>query len=144
MEEAEGKIQWLKMVAALILSMLGVLAIAAAIYGPGMWKARSPELAFQNYNRAMVARDYEAAWAMLAPETTNSGTLAGFTYVQQGLIEKHGELRGFEEGKVDTHLEDPAMMAIHATLIYEKGRVPFVFLLKKRHFSWDIYGAIEE
>lgn len=144
MEDPDVQIQWAKIKTILILAAILVVLILIALHGPRLWKTHSAEQLFRSYNQALVNKDYAAAYDLLATETRAAGSLEGFIQVQQSLIDKHGEMHGFEEKSIDTHLQDSTMIAIHASLICEKGQVPYVFLLRKKYLFWVVYGAIEE
>jgi hypothetical protein len=144
MDDEDVEIQWAKIRKALIVAAIFTVLILLAVYGPAMWKMHSAQAVFNAYNQALVKKDYAAAYELLSPETRAAGSLNGLIQVQQALTDKHGEVRGFEEGAINTHLEDPHLISIHAVLICEKDKVPYVFLLKKKFLLWEIYGAIEE
>lgn len=144
MDDPKAAIPWPKIKRILKFAVPLLLVILALVYGPQMWRTRSAEAAFQNYNRAKVAKNYAAAYELLTEETRNAGSIEGFIQVQQANIAKYGELRGFAEQTINAHLQDPKMVAIHASMIYDKGRVPFVVLLKRQTLFWVVYGDIEE
>jgi hypothetical protein len=143
MGDANARMQREKIEKALMGAAILTLLIVAVVYGPPAWRMRSPQQAVRSYNRALVKKDYAVAYDLLADETSAAGNLDSLTQVQQQLIEKHGALRGFEEGPMTTR-QDSGMKEIHATLIYEKDKVPCIFLVKKENLLWRIYSAAEE
>jgi hypothetical protein len=144
MDDPKGEMQWPKIRLILLITGAALLLIPAVVYLPGIWRARNVQAAYHSYNKALVAKDYETAYNLLSEETRAAGSLEGFVQVQQAAIEKHGPLRGFEEGEMNARLEDQRLIAIHTTMIYEKDRVPYAVLLKKHMFVWEIWGVIEE
>lgn len=128
----------------LVIGCALVVAVLLAVYVPMLHRQHSAEETFRTYNRDMIQKNYSEAYDLLFSRTRNVGDLTAFTIVQQRMIEQHGELRGFEEGAIDTHLPDPAMVSIHETLIYEKDRVNYVMYLRKNNFFWEVWGVDEE
>jgi len=139
------QIQWQKIRWTLLCVGILLLLILLAFYGP-IWRRQSnPQKAYLSYNRYLVEKNYEAAFQMLCSETREAGNLDGFGIVQQGYIEKYGELRGFEPaGEMDTHLPLPGMVAFHEVLLYKRNRVRFILLLKKSGLFWRVWGFVEE
>jgi hypothetical protein len=144
MSDVLDAMQFFKVRNFLLVLMVLVLAILAGTLVPVYLRQRTPQKAFDSYNRFLLRKEYTRAYAMLIRETRAAGSEESFELVQQSYTAQHGALRGYQQGATNTHLQDPGLIAIRETLIYEKGSVPFVMLLRKDGLLWEVWGMIEE
>jgi hypothetical protein len=135
--------EWPKIKRVLIVTGALLFGVLAMIYLPLAWKMRNAQQVFSSYNRALLHKHYGAAYDLLDAETAAAGDLQGFIAVQQIQKEHYGELLGYENTGMDTATDDEHTVDVHAVLIFDKGRVPFLYVLKKKHFFW-VVNAVKD
>ena len=143
MRHTDQEIPWPMVKRILLISGSLLFAILALVYLPHAWKTHSARQIFNSYNSALVHKHYSSAYDLLDPETMAAGNLAGFIEVQRLVKEHHGELLGYENTSMNTATDDDHTVYVHAVLIFDQGRVPFVYILKKKNLFW-VVNAVKE
>jgi hypothetical protein len=130
-----------------VLTSLAILIfIPILVIAPGLfWELHNANDCLRGFGDALVSKQYEQAYDMTAPEFRTSADYSTFLKVHRDLTLRMGELRKVEVG--DSEVKDRAdgwYGTVDADLVFDRGTLSFVFVLKKAQGGWRIYSYHEQ
>jgi hypothetical protein len=135
-----AKPKWTRRKKVIVAAVAIVLLISVPIFAHLFWEIHKAGQVFSAFNQALIAREYQKAYDLTTPALKANVTYEAFVGVQNGLATRVGALRSFNSGKSEVNEdEDGSFATIHAHLTFERGELPFVFVLKKENGHWLIY-----
>ena len=138
------KTKWSKKKKLIVIVVLIMLVIGLVVFVPLFEEMPKVEKVFSAFNRALIARNYQQAYDLATPTTKASVTYEAFVTEQNSLAARVGPLRSFESTDTEVRSEGGGYIAtIHARLVFEKGELPFLVVLKTVNGRWMIYKSHE-
>lgn len=112
---------------------------------PGVfWELHQANVAFRSFSEALISGQYERAYDFAAPELRSTTDYASFVKVHESLNTRMGSLEHVETSHSEVQDKTDGWYAtIDAQLVFVRGSLPFVFVLRKHNHSWEIYSYHE-
>jgi len=143
--ESKAKPKWTKKKKMIVAFIVVVVVIATPIFARLFWEIHEAGKAFSTFNQALVAKDYPKAYALTTPELKTNVSYDAFVGVQSGLATRVGALRSFDSIQTEVRDDENGYFAtIRSQLVFERGSLPFVFVLKKENGSWLVNSFKEQ
>ena len=144
-ETQTAKTKWTTKKKVLVVVIAALLLISVPIFAHLFWEIHEAKMALRAFNQALIAKDYQRAYNLTTPALRANVDYAPFVKVQDGLTARVGALRSSDTSEAEVRDDENGNLAtIRARLIFERGELPFVFVLKKQGGSWLINSFNEQ
>lgn len=119
---------------------------AMVVIFPGLiWELHGTNKAFRGFSDALIAKQYEQAYDFTSKEFRESTDFQTFVKVHDGLTVRMGDLKSVEASHIDVKDRgDGWYGTVEASMVFDRGSLPFIFVLKKAGRSWEIYNYHEQ
>ena len=144
-EESQVKSKWTtrrKLLGSLALLIAAIMVVIL----PGIfWELHKANKALRAFSVALIAKQYDRAYDFTSPELRAVTGYPTFVKVHDGLTLRFGDLQNVEVDESSVKDRNDAWYAtVETQMIFARGSVPFVFVLKKENGSWKIYSYHEQ
>jgi hypothetical protein len=138
------KPKWTRRKNAIVVIAAILFLTLAPIFTLLFWEMHVAEKVFNSFNQALIAKQYETAYAITTPALKANVTYEAFVGVQNRLEARVGALRSFTRISSEVKDDEAGFFAtIHARLVFDKGELSFAYVLKKENGHWLIYSFNE-
>jgi hypothetical protein len=140
-----AKPKWTKRKKVVVLVVSIWILISVRMFTHLFWELYQAKEALGVFSQALIAKDYQKAYSLTTPALKANVDYAAFVKVQDGLTARVGALQSFDNSEAAVRNDDNGPVAtIRTRLVFERGRLPFVFVLKKESGRWLIYSLNEQ
>jgi len=109
------------------------------------WQLHDANTALHGFTDALIAKQYERAYGLTASEFRTFTDYGTFVKVHDGLTLRMGDLKSVEWSQSEAKERSDGWYAtMDAHLIFTRGSLDFVMVLKKENSSWMVYSYHEE
>jgi hypothetical protein len=109
------------------------------------WQLYEANNAFHAFTDALIAKRYQAAYDLTSPELKASADYSTFVKVQDDLARRMGNLQIVNSDNSEVKERSDGWYAtVEASLVFDHGSLPFIFVLKKAGRTWQIYNFREQ
>jgi hypothetical protein len=145
MSEAQPtKPKWTRRKKVIAISAVILLLIIVPIFTHLFWEMHEAGKVFSAFNRALIAKDYQRAYSLTAPDLQSTVNYQAFIAVHDGISSRHGALTSYTREETEVKDDRDGWFAnIHARLVFERGEQPFLFVLKRVDGHWRVYSYKE-
>jgi hypothetical protein len=144
-EELKVKSKW-TMRRKLLVTFALLIGVVMVVILPGVfWELHEANSALHGFSDALIAKQYARAYDLTSQELRASTDFSAFVKVHDGLTVRFGDLKKIDVNQSNVKDQKDGWYAtINAHMIFARGSLPFVFILKKDNESWKIYSYHEE
>jgi hypothetical protein len=140
-----AKPKWTRRKKVIVAAVAIVLAISVPIFAHLFWEIHEAKVVLGVFNQALIAKDYQKAYSLTTPALRANVDYSAFVKVQDGLTARVGALKSSDDGEAEVRDDENGNFAtIRTSLVFERGQLPFVFVLKKESGHWLIYRFNEQ
>jgi hypothetical protein len=144
-EKPQVKLKWTNRKKAVVVVVAILLLITVPIFTQLFLEIRESKMIFRAFQNAMIAKNYQAAYNLATPALKANVDYAAFVKVMDTLITRVGAFQNFDISEVEVHNDENGHFStIRTRLVFERGQLPFVFILKKESDRWLIYSFNEQ
>lgn len=136
--------RWTRRDKVIAISTTLAAVLGTSIFGYIFLQVRRSNEAFSAFGSALIAKDYERAYALTSSEFHSAMTEDAFASQQTALSTNLGELSAVKRTGFDTHTEGHGWTSdIAAQFVFAKGEREFDFEMKQERTGWKVFGYKE-
>jgi hypothetical protein len=144
-DESKNKPKWTTR-RKLLIALVILIGIPIVVILPGVfWELYEANRAIHGFSDALIAKQYERAYEFTAPELRAVTDYPTFVKAHEGLTLRMGDLKSVEVNQSEVKDKSEGWYGTaDINMIFTRGSLPFVFVLKKENHSWQIYSYREQ
>ena len=137
--------QWsMKKKVVLVIGLAVFLPLVTIV--PGLfWQLHEADSCLRNFGDELARKDYAAAYRETSPELRSVTDFTHFVSINQTLVVRTGGLESVHVSSSSVRRREGTWWATaDVEVIFNRGSLPFTFILKKQDQGWQIYSYQEQ
>jgi hypothetical protein len=144
-EKPQVKLKWTNRKKAVVVVVAILFLIIVPIFTHLFWEIHESKGVFRTFQNALIAKNYQTAYNLTTPALKANVDYAAFVKVLDALTTRVGAFQNFNISEAEVRNDENGHFAtIRTRLVFERGQLPFVFILKRESDRWLIYSFNEQ